>query len=70
MIGVDNLCLATMSPNKNHFKDLKLRQIGKCTCIATGLTIAGIDTFSMNIKEDDSGIHKIETPNSLYVLGH
>ena len=25
LIGVDNHCLATMSPNKDHFKDLKLR---------------------------------------------
>ena len=25
IIGVDNCCLATMSPNNNHFKDLKLK---------------------------------------------
>lgn len=68
-IGVDNHCSATMSPNKSHFKDLKLKQIGECTGIGTGLTIAGKGTFLMNIEDDDGGIHKIEIPNSLYVPG-
>ena len=66
---VDNYCLATMSPNKNHFKDLKLRQIGECISIGTGLTVAVEGTFTMNIEDDDGRNHKIEIPNSLYVLG-
>ena len=59
-----NHCLATMSHNENHFKDLKVKQIRECTCICTGLTIAGKGNLLMN---DNGRIHKIEIPNSLYV---
>ena len=66
-IGVNNHCLATISPNKDHFKNIKLKQIGKCTGNGTGWTIAGKGTFHINIEEDDGGgIHKVEIPNSLY----
>ena len=69
IIGVNNHCLATMSPNKDHFKDLKLKQIGECTGIGIGLTIAGKGTFLMNIEDDNGGVHKIKIPNSFYFPG-
>ena len=70
LAGVDNHCLATMSPNKDHFKDLQLRLIEECTGIGTELTTTGKCTFIMSIEGDDGGIHKVEIPNSVYVSGH
>ena len=69
LIGGDNYNLATISPNKDHFKDLKLKQIRACTDIGTGLKITGKGTFLMIFEEDDGKIHKTEIPNSLYVPG-
>ena len=66
---MDSHCLATMLPNKDHFKDLMLKQIGECTGIGTRLTIASKGHFLMNSEDDNGGIHKIEIPNSLYVPG-
>ena len=51
LIGVDNHCSPAMLPNEDHLKDLKLKQIGKCTDIDTVLNVAGI--FIMNIEDND-----------------
>ena len=59
LIGLDNNCLATMSHNKDHFKDFKFRQIRECTGIGTGLMTAGKGTVSMNIEDDDGRIDKM-----------
>ena len=67
IIWVDSHCSTTMSPNKDNFKDLKLRHFGECIGIDTQLVIAGKGTFIMKIEVDNNRIHKTKIPNSLYV---
>ena len=69
LIGIDSLSSVAIFVNKNHFQDLKLKQIRKITGIGVGLNVAGEGIFIMNIEDGDDRFHKIEIAYSLYVTG-
>jgi hypothetical protein len=49
------------------FEDLKLKEVGEAKGIKLGLDINGRGTFKFKIEDDNGKMHKIKTPNSLYV---
>jgi hypothetical protein len=54
--------------NASHlFKDLKLGEVGEVEGIKLGLDIKGKGTFKFKIEDDNGMMHKIKTPNNLYV---
>jgi hypothetical protein len=68
-IGIDTLCLVTISEKKECFQDLKVSEGATIVGIAGGLVSQGTGTFCFTI-DDDSGIrHNIHLPNSLYIPG-
>jgi hypothetical protein len=57
-----------MAKAPHRFEDLKLRDVGEVEGIKSGLDIKGMGTFKFKINDNNSMMHNIKIPNSLYVL--
>jgi hypothetical protein len=66
-IGIDTHASRCMVNAPHLFEDLKLGDEGEVEGIKSGLDIKGTGTFKFTIKDDNSMMHKIKIPNSLYV---
>ena len=66
-IGIDTHALRCMVNAPHLFEDLKLGEVGGVEGIKSGLDIKGTGSFKFKIKDNNSMMHKIKIPNSLYV---
>jgi hypothetical protein len=66
-IRIDTYATCYMANAPHLFKDLKLGDVGEVEGIKSGLDIKGMGTFKFKIKDNNSMMHKIKIPNSLYV---
>ncbi len=68
LIGLDNHASRCMANAPHLFEDLRLdNNKGQVDGINSGLDIAGQGTIKFNIINNDGKLHKIKTPNMLYV---
>jgi len=66
-IRIDNHALYCMANSPHLFDNLILSDVGKVDGINDGLAILGKGTFKFSITNDDSRVHHICIPNSLYL---
>jgi hypothetical protein len=66
-IGVDCHASRCMANNPHLFEDLKLNAVGEVEGIKLGLDIKGIGTFKFKLEDDNSKMHIIKIPKSLFV---
>jgi hypothetical protein len=66
-ICINNHTLYCMANSPHLFDDLILSDVGNVDGINEGLAILGKGTFKFSISNDDSRVHRIRIPNSLYL---
>jgi hypothetical protein len=66
-IGVGCHASHCMANTPHLFEDLKLNAVGEVKGIKQGLDIKGIGTFRFELEDDNSKMHKIKNPNSLFL---
>jgi hypothetical protein len=66
-IRINNHASYCMANSPHLFDDLILSDVGNVDGINEGLAILGKGTFKFSISDDDSRVHCIRIPNSLYL---